>query len=94
MSSKSRPLTAGRGSVIAGVQGALPSHRFSQDEIAEAISTSMNQRFTRSSSRSVDGEAYDLFLRASPRAFSPAELHSLVPILEKVVERAPEFAEA
>jgi alkylresorcinol/alkylpyrone synthase len=39
MSSKSRSLTAARGSVIAGVQGALPPHRFSQDEIAEAFLT-------------------------------------------------------
>lgn len=39
MTSKSRPLTAGPVSVIAGVQGALPKNRFTQDEIAEAFLT-------------------------------------------------------
>jgi len=39
MPSKTRPTPAGPVSVIAGVQGALPSNRFSQDEIAEAFLT-------------------------------------------------------
>lgn len=37
MSSKSRPESAGPVSVIAGVQGALPPHRYRQDEIADAF---------------------------------------------------------
>jgi alkylresorcinol/alkylpyrone synthase len=39
MPSKSRSSTAAPVSVIAGVQGALPSNRFSQEEIAEAFLT-------------------------------------------------------
>ena len=38
MTSNPRP-TAGPVSVIAGVQGALPSNRFSQEDIAEAFLT-------------------------------------------------------
>jgi alkylresorcinol/alkylpyrone synthase len=39
MPSKTRSVTAGPASVIAGVQGALPKNRFTQDEIAEAFLT-------------------------------------------------------
>jgi alkylresorcinol/alkylpyrone synthase len=39
MPSKTRSVAAGPASVIAGVQGALPKYRFTQDEIAEAFLT-------------------------------------------------------
>jgi adenylate cyclase len=65
-----------------------------QDEIAASIARSLDQTFLRFSTRSVDPDAYDLYLRASPAAYAPGELHLGVGLLETVTRRAPHFVEA
>ena len=65
-----------------------------QDEIAASIARSLDQAFLRFSTRSVDPDAYDLYLRASPAAYAPGELHAGVGLLEAVTQRAPHFVEA
>jgi TolB-like protein len=65
-----------------------------QDEIAASIARALDQAFLRFSTRSVDSDAYDLYLRASPAAYAPGELHAGVGLLETVTQRAPHFVEA
>jgi TolB-like protein/tetratricopeptide (TPR) repeat protein len=65
-----------------------------QDEIAESIANTLNLAFFSVASRAVDADVYDLYLRSSPKAYSPNELASSVGLLEAVTERAPHFVEA
>ncbi|MEZ5996553.1 MAG: winged helix-turn-helix domain-containing protein [Hyphomonadaceae bacterium] len=65
-----------------------------QDEIAESIARTLNLTFFNVATRAVDPDAYDLYLRSSPTAYSPNELASSVGLLEVVTERAPHFVEA
>jgi TolB-like protein len=65
-----------------------------QDEIAASIARALDRAFFRFSTRSVDPEAYDLYLRASPTAYAPDELRTCVGLLETVTQRAPHFVEA
>jgi TolB-like protein/tetratricopeptide (TPR) repeat protein len=63
-----------------------------QDEIAERIGRALDQAFTRQHTRAVDPQAYDLYLRTSPRSYSPDELRGCVSLLEKVTAMEPQFA--
>jgi len=65
-----------------------------QDEISENIAGALHQAFSSFSTRAVDPAVYDLYLRASPKAFAPDELRTHVELLEVVTQRAPHFAEA
>jgi adenylate cyclase len=65
-----------------------------QDEIAEQIAAALDQTFTSFSTKAVDPAVYDLYLRASPTSYAPAELRTNVGLLEVATERAPHFAEA
>jgi TolB-like protein len=65
-----------------------------QDEISEAIAGALNETFTSFSTKAIDPVAYDLYLRASIKAYAPAELNASVGLLEATVQRAPNFAEA
>jgi adenylate cyclase len=65
-----------------------------QDELSESIARALDQAFSASATPAVDPAVYDLYLRASPRSFAPAELRANVGLLEVVTERAPDFAEA
>jgi TolB-like protein/tetratricopeptide (TPR) repeat protein len=65
-----------------------------QDEIAESIARTLNQDFFKISAGPVDPATYDLYLRASPKAYSPNELVAGVGLLEAATERAPHFVEA
>jgi TolB-like protein len=65
-----------------------------QDEIAESIAQALDQAFSRFSTRSVDPAVYDLYLRASPKSYSPDDLRTCVGLLEVVTQRAPHFVEA
>ncbi len=65
-----------------------------QDEISDQIARALDQSFSRFSARSVDPSVYDLYLRAAPKSYAPAELRAQVGLLEVVTERAPEFAQA
>lgn len=65
-----------------------------QDEIAESIANALNLAFFSVSTRGVDADVYDLYLRSSPKAYSPNELASSVGLLEAVTERTPHFVEA
>jgi tetratricopeptide (TPR) repeat protein len=42
----------------------------------------------------VDAAAYDLYLRSSPKSYAPDEMRASIALLEQVVQRAPDFAEA
>lgn len=65
-----------------------------QDEISGHIAVALNQAFSSFSTRAVDPAVYDLYLRASPKSYSPDELRTNVGLLEVVTQRAPHFAEA
>ncbi len=65
-----------------------------QDEISEAIAEALDRAFSASATRPLDPATYDLYLRASPKSFSPDELRAAVGLLEVVTGRAPDFAEA
>jgi TolB-like protein/class 3 adenylate cyclase len=65
-----------------------------QDEISENIAAALHQAFSNSSTKAVDPEVYDLYLRASPRSYAPDELRAHIGRLELVTQRAPHFAEA
>jgi TolB-like protein len=65
-----------------------------QDQISENIASALNRTFSRSSTRSVDAETFDLYLRTSPSSYAPTELRRHVATLETVTKRAPDFAEA
>jgi adenylate cyclase len=65
-----------------------------QDEISENIASALDHAFSSVSTRSVDPAVYDLYLRASPRSYSPDELRTNVGLLEVVTQRAPHFADA
>ena len=65
-----------------------------QDEISENIARALHQTFSGFSTRGVDPGVYDLYLRASPKSYSPDELRTNVGLLEIVTQRAPHFVEA
>ena len=65
-----------------------------QDEISENIAGALDRAFSRVSAGSIDPDVYDLYLRASPKAYAPEELRGHIVALEDVTRRAPEFAEA
>jgi TolB-like protein/class 3 adenylate cyclase len=65
-----------------------------QDEISENIAGALHQAFSSFSSKAVDPAIYDIYLRASPKSYAPAELRAHVDLLEVVVQRAPHFAAA
>ena len=65
-----------------------------QDEISEHIASALDRTFTSFSTKAIDPAVYDLYLRASPRSFSPTELRTNVSLLEVATQRAPHFAEA
>lgn len=65
-----------------------------QDEISGHIAVALNQAFSSFSTRAVDPAIYDLYLRASPKSYSPDELRTNAGLLEVVTQRAPHFAEA
>jgi TolB-like protein/tetratricopeptide (TPR) repeat protein len=89
--------------VEAGPQTTLWSDRYDgsledifalQDEISERIATALDQTFTSFSTKAIEPEVYDLYLRASPRSYAPDEVRSSVGLLEIATQRAPHFAEA
>ncbi len=65
-----------------------------QDEISAQIAAALHGAFTSFSTRAVDPAAYDLYLRASPKSYSPDEARTNVGLLEVATQRAPHFAEA
>jgi len=65
-----------------------------QDRIAAEIAAAMNRTFSRFSTLSVDPAAYDLYLKAHPESYAPAELGASIDLLEQATARAPDFAEA
>ena len=65
-----------------------------QDDIAGNIAAALDAAFRGVATRTIDTEAYDLYLRASPRSFGPDELRSGIRLLEAATQRAPEFADA
>jgi len=65
-----------------------------QDEISEHIAAALHRTFTSFSTRSVDSDVYDLYLRAAMVSQSPDELRRCITLLESATHRAPDFAEA
>jgi TolB-like protein/tetratricopeptide (TPR) repeat protein len=65
-----------------------------QDDIAGNIAAALDGAFRGAATRTIDTEAYDLYLRASPRSFGPEELRSGISQLEDATKRAPDFADA
>jgi TolB-like protein/class 3 adenylate cyclase len=65
-----------------------------QDEISENIASALHQAFSSFSTKAVDPDVYDLFLRASPKSYAPDELRMYIGQLEAVTQRAPHFVEA
>ncbi|MGE0742621.1 MAG: winged helix-turn-helix domain-containing protein [Hyphomonadaceae bacterium] len=65
-----------------------------QDEIAENIAGALNRTFTRTSTRAVVPDVFDLYLRATPTSYAPNELAASVGLLEVATQRAPHFTEA
>ena len=65
-----------------------------QDDIAGNIAAALDGAFRGVATRTIDTEAYDLYLRASPRSFGPDELRSGISLLEAATKRAPDFADA
>ena len=65
-----------------------------QDEISEHIAGALDRTFASFSTQSVNPAVYDLYLRANPKSYAPAELRTSVELLEIVTQRAPHFAEA
>lgn len=65
-----------------------------QDEISEAIAIALQQTFTSFSTKAIDPEAYDLYLRSSIKLYAPQELLASIGLLEAALQRAPNFAEA
>jgi len=65
-----------------------------QDDIAENIAAALDRAFRGVATRTTDPEAYDLYLRASPRSFGPEELRAGIGLLEEATKRAPDFADA
>ncbi len=65
-----------------------------QDEISEHIAAALDRTFSSFSTRSVDPAVYDMYLRANPKSYAPAELRTSVELLETVTQRAPHFSEA
>mgnify|MGYP001821094795 CR=1 FL=1 len=65
-----------------------------QDEFAESIAGALDRTFSSFSTQAVDPEAYDLYLRARPNAYSPDELQACIGPLEDATARAPSFTEA
>ena len=64
-----------------------------QDDIAGKIAQALDGAFRGVAIRTIDPEAYDLYLRASPRSFGPDELRSGISLLEVATRRAPDFAD-
>lgn len=65
-----------------------------QDDIAGNIAAALDGAFRGVVTRIVDPEAYDLYLRASPRSFGPDELRCGITLLEAATRRAPDFSDA
>jgi TolB-like protein len=65
-----------------------------QDDIAGHIAAALDETFHGVSTLAIDPEAYDLYLRASPRSFGPDELRAGIGLLEIATTRAPDFADA
>jgi len=65
-----------------------------QDDIAGNIAAALDGAFRGVATRTVDPDAYDLYLRASPRSFGPDELRTGIGLLEEATKRAPDFADA
>jgi TolB-like protein len=65
-----------------------------QDDIAGNIAAALDGAFRGVATRTIDPEAYDLYLRASPRSFGPDELRAGIGLLEEATKRAPDFADA
>lgn len=65
-----------------------------QDEIAGNIAAALNRTFAHTSTRAVEPDVFDLYLRATPKAYSPNELAASVGLLEVATQRAPHFIEA
>ena len=65
-----------------------------QDRISEHIAVALDRAFSRFSTRSVDPEIFDMYLRTTPGSYAPDELRRHLGSLEVVTRRAPDFAEA
>jgi TolB-like protein len=65
-----------------------------QDDIAGNIAAALNGAFQGVSTRTIHPDAYDRYLRASPRSFGPDELRAGIVLLEEATTRAPDFADA
>jgi TolB-like protein len=65
-----------------------------QDRISEQIAVALDRAFSRFSTRSVDPEIFDMYLRTTPGSYAPDELRRHLGSLEVVTRRAPDFAEA
>jgi len=65
-----------------------------QDEISENIASALQRTFLSVSSRAIDPQAYDLYLRGIRTAFVSDDLRPGIAALDEVTRRAPQFAEA
>lgn len=65
-----------------------------QDDISASIAAALDQTFASSSPQAVGPADYDLYLRASPASFAPAELRTNIGLLEVATSRAPHFTAA
>jgi TolB-like protein len=65
-----------------------------QDDIAGNIAAALDGAFRGVATGKIDPQAYDLYLRASPRSFGPDELRAGIGLLEEATKRAPDFADA
>lgn len=65
-----------------------------QDEISESIAKALDRAFSGASSKAVDPDVYDRYLRARPSSYAPDELRTRIELLEDVTRRAPHFAAA
>ena len=63
-----------------------------QDDISANIARALDQTFAGPSTAAIDPDVYDLYLRASPNSYAPAELRKNVEALLEVTRRAPDFA--
>ena len=65
-----------------------------QDDISESIAGALDRAFAGAATPAVSPAAYDLYLRASPRSYSPDELGIHIGFLEIATQFEPDFTEA
>lgn len=65
-----------------------------QDEISEHIASALQRTFLSVSSKAIDPQAYDLYLRGIRTVFVSDDLRPGIAALDEATRRAPQFAEA